>query len=353
MTSASSSGPLLRVGTRGSQLALTQTQTVADRLADLTGLPVEIVRIQTDGDVRTGSLTQLGGTGVFVTALRDALLDGRCDVAVHSLKDLPVAPAPGLRLVSPERVDPADVLCTRTGDGLAALPIGARVGTGSPRRAAQLRAARPDLEILDIRGNIDTRLGRVHPETGDLDGVVLARAGLERIGRLDAVAEAFAPDVMLPAPGQGALAVEAREAGDDVAATALDDAITAAFDALADHATTLSVAAERAFLARLEAGCAAPLGALAHVVDRAPVPGRTGGDPPPDVVSGGQPPVRREELVLDAVAVTLDGRTVERRTARVLATADAGLTVDDAVALGTRVADEIAAAMPDVVGTGR
>jgi len=292
--------------------------------------------------VRTGSLAQLGGTGVFVTALREALLDGRCDVAVHSLKDLPVAPAPGLRLVSPERENPRDVLCSRTGAGLFALPDGARVGTGSPRRAAQLRAARPDLDVVDIRGNIDTRLGRVHPETGDLDAVVLARAGLARIGRLDAVAEAFEPGVMLPAPGQGALAVEVRELGPEP--SGLDRAVHAALDALADRDTTLSVTAERAFLARLEAGCAAPLGALAHV--ETTLPDADDDSLAPDGAT------TSEELVLEAVAVTLDGRTSERRTARLQATGD-GITTDDATRLGTQLADEIAAAMPDVVGTGR
>jgi hydroxymethylbilane synthase len=332
----------VRVGTRGSTLALTQTQTIADRLSELTGLEVELVRITTDGDVKTGSLAQLGGTGVFVTALREALLDGHCDVAVHSLKDLPVAAAPGLRLVSPERENPRDVLCSRTGAGLFALPDGARVGTGSPRRAAQLLAARPDLDVVDIRGNIDTRLGRVHPETGDLDAVVLARAGLARIGRLDAVAEAFEPGVMLPAPGQGALAVEVRELGTEP--SPLDTARHAALDALADRDTTLSVTAERAFLARLEAGCAAPLGALARVETI-----RTDADDDSLAPDGA---TSSEELVLEAVAVTLDGRTSERRTARLQATGD-GITADDATRLGTQLADEIAAAMPDVVGTGR
>jgi len=332
----------VRVGTRGSTLALTQTQTIADRLAELTGLDVELVRITTDGDVRTGSLAQLGGTGVFVTALRDALLEGRCDVAVHSLKDLPVAPAPGLRLVSPERENPRDVLCSRTGAGLFALPDGARVGTGSPRRAAQLLAARPDLDVVDIRGNIDTRLGRVHPETGDLDAVVLARAGLARIGRLDAVAEAFEPGVMLPAPGQGALAVEVRELGPEP--TDLEVALHAALDALTDRETTLSVTAERAFLARLEAGCAAPLGALAHVETTSPAAD--------DDALERDSAASFEELVLEAVAVTVDGRTAERRTARLQASG-AGITPDDAARLGTQLADEIAAAMPDVVGTGR
>src|SRR6478735_4415498 len=161
----------IRVGTRGSALATTQTGLVARRIETLTGRPVEIVRIRTDGDVLTGSLAQMGGTGVFVTALREALLDGRCDVAVHSLKDLPTEPAPGLTVVTPERENPRDVLCARGGLTIATLPRGARVGTGSPRRAAQLRSVRPDLDVVDIRGNVDTRLRRVHGEEADLDAV--------------------------------------------------------------------------------------------------------------------------------------------------------------------------------------
>jgi hydroxymethylbilane synthase len=343
----------LRIGTRGSTLATTQTGMVADRLAGLTGLDVELVRITTDGDVRTGSLAQLGGTGVFVTALREALLDGRCDVAVHSLKDLPVAPAPGLRLVTPERENPRDVLCTRTGKGLADLPEGARVGTGSPRRAAQLLAARPDLDVVDIRGNIDTRLGRVDPETGDLDGVVLAYAGLARIGRLTSVAEVFEPDVLLPAPGQGSLAIEVRELGESPSEAEV--ALHHALDALSDRDTTLSVTAERAFLARLEAGCAAPLGALARI-ERTQL-GQADTVDTVDAVVGGLAdgagrPDCAEELVLDAVAVTTDGATEVRRSARLQASG-CGITADDAAALGARLADEIAERMPSVVGTGR
>ncbi|MGH7752535.1 MAG: hydroxymethylbilane synthase, partial [Gemmatimonadales bacterium] len=185
----------VRIGTRASKLALTQTQQTADQLAAIGGFPVELVRITTEGDVKTGSLSQMGGTGVFVAALRDALLQDTCDVAVHSLKDLPTGAAPGLTIAAtPKRVDVRDVLCARDGLKLADLPQGAKVGTGSPRRAAQLRAARPDLDVQDIRGNVDTRLGRVpglpgnaEDAPGDLDAVVLAAAGLERISRLDTV----------------------------------------------------------------------------------------------------------------------------------------------------------------------
>lgn len=263
------STPALRIGTRASALALTQTGMVADQLRELTGRDIEIVRIKTHGDVLTGSLSQMGGTGVFVTALREALLDRRCDVAVHSLKDLPTADFEGLSYVTPVREDPRDALCSRDGLRLFDLPLGATVGTGSPRRAAQLRLVRPDLEILDIRGNVDTRLGRVAAGTettaaGDLDAVVLAAAGLNRMGRSAAITELIDMAVMAPAPGQGALAVECRTA--DLAPDA-PASLHAAFAELDDAGTHLAVAAERALLARLEAGCAAPVGTYARVVD--------------------------------------------------------------------------------------
>ena len=260
----------LRIGTRGSALALTQTGMVAEAIAELLGRPrdaVELVTVRTDGDRLPGSLASLGGTGVFATALRDALREGRCDLAVHSMKDLPTAPPDGLRLVAvPERVDPRDALCARDGLTLDTLPAGARVGTGSPRRAAQLRARRPDLDVVDLRGNVPTRLGRVaghqrpgHGDPGDLDAVVLAMAGLARLGLLAAVTEPLDPAVVMPAPAQGALAVEA--------AGPLDGATEAALAAL-DHAPTrLAVLAERSLLAALEAGCAAPVGALGRVED--------------------------------------------------------------------------------------
>ncbi len=269
----------VRIGTRASKLALTQTQQTADKLAAVGGFPVELVHIKTEGDVKTGSLSQMGGTGVFVAALRDALLADSCDVAVHSLKDLPTGAALGLSIAAtPQRVDVRDVLCARDGLTLADLPGGARVGTGSPRRAAQLRAARPDIEVLDIRGNVDTRLGRVPGLPGnatdevvpgkscDLDAVVLAAAGLERIDRLDTVSEFFATDVMLPAPGQGALAIECRteDAPRQAGTTEGSNGVLAqALAALNDDDTRLAVTAERAVLARLEAGCAAPVGAYA------------------------------------------------------------------------------------------
>jgi hydroxymethylbilane synthase len=269
----------VRIGTRASKLALTQSQQIADQLAAIGGFPVELIHIRTDGDVLTGSLSQMGGTGVFVVALRDALLQDKCDVAVHSLKDLPTGAAPGLTLAAtPKRVDVRDVLCARDGFKLADLPQGARVGTGSPRRGSQLRAARPDLDIVDIRGNVDTRLGRVPRLPGnateavvdgkscDLDAVVLAAAGLERIGRLDAVSEYLGTDVMLPAAGQGSLAVECRTADaprKQGSTEGSQGALAQALAALEDADTRLAVTAERALLARLEAGCAAPVGAYA------------------------------------------------------------------------------------------
>ncbi|WP_306231622.1 hydroxymethylbilane synthase [Agrococcus beijingensis] len=251
---------VVRVGTRGSALAMAQTKALAARFAG----EVEIVEITTKGDVDRSSLQQLGGTGVFVSALRDALLDGTVDVAVHSMKDLPTAPAAGIELAAvTKREDARDALCARDGLTLAELPEGAKVGTGSPRRMAQLRLARPDLEIVDIRGNVPTRLARAQgdPETGegaDLDAVVLALAGLRRLG-LDGHATEILDLIDFPtAPAQGALAVEIRE-GDAVARAAVTKT---------DHASTRAAAdAERRVLAGLEAGCAAPLAASAEVVD--------------------------------------------------------------------------------------
>ncbi|GGG50167.1 porphobilinogen deaminase [Kocuria dechangensis] len=298
--------PVVRVGTRGSQLALTQTTAAARAVAAAGGFEPELVTIRTEGDVLTGPLSQMGGTGVFATALRAALLAGSVDLAVHSLKDLPTAPVPGLVVAAvPEREDPRDALCARDGLTLAGLPSGAKVGTGSPRRAAQLRAARPDLEVVDIRGNVGTRLARVAP--GDLDAVVLAASGLRRLGREDAVTELIDPSVMLPAPGQGALALECRSED------ASGDAPLAAGLAAVDHLETrLAVTAERALLTRLEAGCAAPVGTLARL--------------------------EGDELVLDAVVADPDGTELMRRRG-----ATAGRTVDAARELGTRLAEELLA----------
>ena len=200
---------VLRLGTRGSALATTQSGHVADRLA-AAGVGCELVLIKTEGDVNSAPLATIGGTGVFVTAVRTALLDGRVDVIVHSYKDLPTATADGVRLVAvPPRANPFDALCARDGMRLADLPAGATVGTGSPRRVAQLRRLRPDITVTPIRGNVDTRLGFV--ASGALDAVVLARAGLERLDRHDRITELFDGGDFLPAPAQGALAVECRD----------------------------------------------------------------------------------------------------------------------------------------------
>ena len=246
----------IRLGTRRSALATTQAGMVADQLRAL-GHAVEMVEITTLGDTSTASLSSIGGTGVFATAIRSALLTGEIDVAVHSLKDLPVAPEPGLRIAAiPVREDARDALVARDGLTLGELPAGSVVGTGSPRRAAQLAALGLGLRVTDLRGNVDTRISLVH--NGSLDAVLLARSGLARLGRLDEVTEILDPLQMLPAPGQGALAVECREDRPDLleALAPLDDADTRA-----------CVTAERALLAALEAGCTAPVGALAEVVD--------------------------------------------------------------------------------------
>ncbi len=246
----------IRIGTRGSVLALAQATTVAEAVAKVSGRAAEIVTVATEGDHSTASLASLGGTGVFASALRESLIAGGCDLVVHSFKDLPTAPYPGLRIGAvPRREDARDALCGREGAILDDLEPGSRVGTGSPRRAAQLRGRRPDIEVVDIRGNVDTRLSRV--TDGDLDAVVLAAAGLGRLGRLDAVTEFFELGRWATAPAQGALALEVRESSPSSLSTVLS---------ALDHASSrLSALAERAVLARLEAGCAAPIGASAVV----------------------------------------------------------------------------------------
>ncbi len=248
----------LRLGTRRSRLAMAQSQLVADALAARLDRPVELVEVVTYGDSSTEALTQIGGTGVFVTALREALHAGRVDLAVHSLKDLPTAPDPELVIAAvPSREDPRDVLVSPSGKTLGELPAGARIGTGSPRRGAQLLALGLDLEIVPIRGNVDTRIRKA--VDGEVDAVVLARAGLARLGRLEVVTEVIDPLQLLPACGQGALAIECRAADEQLVAEIAD--------ALDDPETRAATAAERSLLAALEAGCTAPVGGLADVAE--------------------------------------------------------------------------------------
>jgi hydroxymethylbilane synthase len=247
----------LRLGTRGSALARTQSQAVADAITAATGTPVDLVHIVTEGDRSSAAIAQLGGTGVFVAAIRRALLEGSVDLAVHSYKDLPTAPEPGLIIAAvPAREDPRDALVARDGLTLGELPPGSRIGTGAPRRVAQLRALGLGLDIVPIRGNVDTRLGRV--SNGDLDAVVLARAGLARLGRLEEITETLDPLQVLPAPAQGALAVECRTS---------DARTRELLGRLEDAPVRACVVAERSTLAALEAGCSAPVAAYAEVAE--------------------------------------------------------------------------------------
>lgn len=291
----------LRLGTRASALATTQSGLVAGMVEAHLGREVELVEVSTEGDRSAAPLAQLGGTGVFVSALRDALLDGHVDLAVHSLKDLPTTPADGIALAAvPPREDPRDVVVARDGLTLGELPVGSRLGTGSPRRVSQLAALGLGLELQGIRGNVDTRIGKVR--SGEVDAVVLARAGLARLGRLDEVTEVLDPLQMLPAPGQGALAIECRSG---------DTELVAALALLDDPATRAAVTAERAVLSTLEAGCSAPLGALAEVVE-----GEDG-----------------EELWLRAVALSEDGGLSVRMSTTGPVTA--------AAQIGTRLASDM------------
>ncbi|MGC4754988.1 hydroxymethylbilane synthase [Micromonospora ureilytica] len=248
----------LRLGTRGSALAMAQSGQVAEAVTAATGRPVELVEVVTAGDRSSAPVHRLG-VGVFVSALRDALTAGTIDFAVHSYKDLPTAAAGGLHIAAvPARQDPRDALVAREGRTLAELPPGATVGTGALRRIAQLHALGLQLEVTPIRGNVDTRLGRVLGPEADLDAVVLARAGLARLGRLDVITESLDPMLMLPAPAQGALAVECR----------VDDQDLVELLAVLDHAPSrAAVTAERAFLATLEAGCSAPVAAYAELAE--------------------------------------------------------------------------------------
>ena len=282
-------------------MAIAQSRQVADMITERTSRQVEIVGVTTLGDVSRAQLTQIGGTGVFVSALREALLSGQVDLAVHSLKDLPTGPAAGVVLAAvPSRDDPRDALVARDGAKLADLPSGARIGTGSPRRAAQLLGLRADLRCIPIRGNANTRLGKVGG--GELDGVVLAYAGLARIGYANTVTQVFEPDEMLPAPGQGALAVECRDGEPELAAL---------LARVTDQASLAAVTAERSLLEALEAGCSAPVGAYAAVA----------------------PPGQGVQLRMQAAVMSTDGSRVLR--------AHGGAPGADAWQLGRDLAAEL------------
>ncbi|MGV9315493.1 hydroxymethylbilane synthase [Streptomyces sp. NPDC003691] len=302
----------LRLGTRRSKLAMAQSGQVARAVEALTGRTVELVEITTYGDTSREHLAQIGGTGVFVAALREALAAGEVDFAVHSLKDLPTAqPAELVLAAIPKREDPRDVLIARDGLAFGELPEGARVGTGSPRRAAQLnayaRAHHTRIETVPIRGNVDTRIGYVR--SGELDAVVLAAAGLNRMGRSDEVTDFLSVDFVLPAPGQGALAIECP---------AHDTELIAVLAELDDPVTRVAVTAERSLLAALEAGCSAPVGALA------------------DLLGDGQAVT---EMRLRGVVGTTDGATLVQLSV----TGPVPTSHGDAIALGRELASEMLA----------
>jgi hydroxymethylbilane synthase len=295
---------VIRIGTRGSLLATTQAGAIRDALA-AKGHAAELVIISTEGDRSTEPVADIG-VGVFTAALREAIHDRSVDMAVHSYKDLPTAPDPRFLIAAiPPREDARDALVARDGMVLGELPAGSVIGTSSPRRAAQLRALGLGLEIRPLRGNLDTRLNRV--SNGDLDGIVVARAGLARIGRLGDVTETLEPVQMLPAPAQGALAVECR---------ADDTELAALLSELDDADTRAAVTAERALLAALEAGCSAPVGAIAEVVESIEEDGRV-----------------FEEVSLRGCVATLDGSDVIR--------ASGVGTTDRARELGLSVAEEL------------
>jgi len=300
---------ILRIGTRPSRLAMAQSGVVADRLR-AAGHDVELVEVATPGDRSLAPVAELAasgaGVGVFVSALRDALARGDVDVAVHSYKDLPSAPDPRLVLAAvPSREDPRDALVARDNKVLGELPVGARIGTGSPRRRAQLDALGLGLDVVAIRGNVDTRIGKVR--SGEFDAVVVANAGLRRLGRGDEATELLDPVQMLPAPAQGALAVECRVDDLDLART-----LNAVLD---DEFTRAAVTAERAVLAGLEADCNAPIGALADVVSDLDDDGRA-----------------VDRISLRAVVGTTDGALL-----RASVTGD----LDDAEKLGAALAAEL------------
>jgi hydroxymethylbilane synthase len=285
----------LRIGTRGSLLAKWQAEFVRKQIFQTSGIEGEIIIIKTTGDkMQQSALSQIGGKGIFIKELEDALLDESIDIAVHSVKDIPTEVPPGMSFPAIcRREDVRDCLVSGNGGTLASLRQGARVGTGSLRRQAQLRHARPDLDVRDLRGNVDTRLRKV--ESGEYDAVMLAKAGLDRLGWTHRISETLSPDVCMPAVGQGALGIECR---------ASDAETSAALDKLNDAETRSAIVAERSLLSILQGGCQVPLGAWARM--------------------------EGNELVLDACVCSIDGlQYVKQR-----ATAPA----EQARALGERMA---------------
>jgi hydroxymethylbilane synthase len=304
----------LRLGTRGSPLALAQAGWIARQLDERCGQPTVVLTVATPGDESTAPIERLGTTGVFTTTLRQALLRGTVDFVVHSCKDLPTAPVPGLHLVAfPAREDPRDALVWPGGTSLDGLPRGARIGTGSPRRAALLRAAGRQLRIVPMRGNVDTRLRKL--AAGEVDALVLAMAGLSRLGLLDEAATPLDPSLLMPAPAQGVLAIECRT----------DDPATSARVGTLDHGPTRAAAiAERGFLAGLDAGCTAPVGALAE----------------PTAASGTEPALRMSGVIAatdassviraHATGVASDGEALGRQLAHMLLTHGGAALLDRA-----------------------
>jgi hydroxymethylbilane synthase len=262
----------LRIGTRGSLLAKWQAEFVRKQIFQTSGIEGEIIIIKTTGDkIQQSALSQIGGKGIFIKELEDALLDESIDIAVHSVKDIPTEIPPGMSFPAIcRREDVRDCLVSGNGATLASLRQGARVGTGSLRRQAQLRHARPDLDVRDLRGNVDTRLRKV--ESGEYDAVMLAKAGLDRLGWTHRISETLSPDVCMPAVGQGALGIECR---------ASDEETSAALDKLNDAETRSAIVAERSLLSFLQGGCQVPLGAWARI--------------------------EGNELVLDACVCSIDG----------------------------------------------
>jgi hydroxymethylbilane synthase len=291
---------LLRIGTRGSALALWQANHVREALSTTCGVESEIVAVKTSGDKTSAPVEQIGVIGVFTKELEDALLDGRADLAVHSMKDVPTEFSELCRVATVfEREDPRDALVSFRGETLENLPRGARIGTSSLRRAAQLRQFRPDFQIIEIRGNVDTRLRKL--AAGEYDAVVLAKAGIVRLGHASRVTEVLSPEIVLPAVGQGALGVEFM---------ASREKEFRLVDQLIDRNTMLAVKAERALLADIQGGCRLPLGAWARL--------------------------EAGEMVMDACVLAVDGtESIRRRRKKVCH------NERDAETLGKEVAGEL------------